>query len=141
MKTVHRVLLVEDNPPLRRSLENYLERAGYICDSCSTAWESFLLTDEHSYDIVIAEYLLPDANGAELLRKLLLKAPHMETILLSQFDFQWVAENLPDFDLHCFLKKPFDLDDFEMALTPLTAETRPRLPDQTESPDQTEPNV
>ncbi len=122
MKTSHRVLLVEDNPPLRRSLENYLERAGYICDSCSTASESFILTDQRSYDIVIAEFLLPDANGAELLRKLLLKAPHMEVILLSQFDFQSIAEKLPDFDLHCFLKKPFDLDDFETALSILQVE-------------------
>lgn len=74
------MLLVEGNASLRRSLENYLERAGYTCDSCSTARESTLLADQCSYDLMIAEPLLPDENGTELLRNLYLKALHLAAV-------------------------------------------------------------
>ena len=113
----NRVLLVEAEAPLRRSLENFLERAGYTFESCSSGREALLKAKAFDPDAVIAEYHLPDANGAELLGKLMRITPDVKTILISEFDFQAIADALIRVEVGSFLKKPFDLAELEIALS------------------------
>jgi DNA-binding NtrC family response regulator len=110
------VLLVEDDASLRRSLEKFLDRAGYAFDSCSTASQALNLAQKVPPHVVILEYHLPDANGHSLIEKLKLIAPEAVAIVLSEYDFQAVAEDLDRVQIETFLKKPFDLVDFESAL-------------------------
>ena len=112
----NRVLLVEDEAPLRRSLENFLERAGYAFDSCATAREALVLAAKTDYGIALVEYHLPDANGASLLEKLRRTIPDLTTIMISEYDFQAVVCDLVRTNVGCYLKKPFDLAEFEAAL-------------------------
>ena len=117
MTAKNRVLLVEDEASLRRSLEKYLERAGYAFECCSTARDAIALAERHPPEIVIAEYHLPDANGLGLLEKLMRIAPNLAGILLSEYDFQAIAKDLVRVPVESFLKKPFDLAEFEAALS------------------------
>lgn len=116
MELESHVLLVEDEAPLKRSLEKYLEGAGYTFDSCSNAREALNLAVKRPYDIVIAEYHLPDANGSVLLEQLTLIMPDVATIMISEFDLQAVAADLFRANVQWYLKKPFDLVDLEAAL-------------------------
>jgi two-component system C4-dicarboxylate transport response regulator DctD len=118
----NRVLLVEDEASLRRSLENYLKRAGYTFDSCSTAREALAVAERLHPDIVIAEYHLPDANGVALLEKLKRIVPHVAAILLSEYDFQAVAKDMAHVTVRSFLNKPFDLVELEVALSSARSE-------------------
>jgi two-component system, NtrC family, C4-dicarboxylate transport response regulator DctD len=111
------VLVVEDEASLRRSLTKYLERAGYTFECCTTAREALALAERLGPGIVIAEYLLPDANGAGLLEKLVRIVPDVAVILLSEYDFQAVSKDLAHVAVGSFLKKPFDLVEFETALS------------------------
>jgi DNA-binding NtrC family response regulator len=111
------VLVVEDEASLRRSLTKYLERAGYTFECCATAREALALAEKLGPGIVITEYHLPDANGAALLEKLMWIVPDVSVILLSEYDFQAVAKDLAHVAMRSFLKKPFDLVEFEAALS------------------------
>jgi DNA-binding NtrC family response regulator len=111
------VLLVEDEAPLRRSLEKYLEGAGYTFDSCSNAFEALNRAAKRCYDIVIVEYHLPDANGSTLLEKLKRVLPDVTAIMISEFDLQAVVDDLYRVNVQWYLKKPFDLVDLENALS------------------------
>ena len=116
MRVENLVLLVEDDASLRRSLEKFLDRAGYAFHSCSTASQALAHAQKAPPHVVILEYHLPDANGHSLIEKLNLVAPETVAIVLSQYDFQAVAEDLDRVQIQTFLKKPFDLVDFEAAL-------------------------
>jgi len=116
-----RVLLVEDDAPLRRSLEKYFERAGYAFDSCSNACDALKLAAHSHYDVVIAEYLLPDANGASMLKMLTLMMPKATPILISEYDLLAIADDLVEANVRSFLMKPFDPVDLESALSPVLA--------------------
>jgi DNA-binding NtrC family response regulator len=111
------VLLVEDEASLKRSLINYLERAGYAFECCSTARDALALAERLNPDIVIAEYLLPDANGLTLIEKLTRMLPDVAAILLSEYDFHTVANDVLHTNVRSFLKKPFDLVEFEAVLS------------------------
>ena len=117
MRAENLVLLIEDDAPLKRSLEKFLNQAGYAFDSCSTAREALALAEKHDHDVVIVEYHLPDANGATLLEKLKLVAPAASAIVLSKYDFQVIANDLDRVKIGSFLKKPFDLVELESALS------------------------
>ena len=117
MQAENHVLLVEHDPPMRRSLESFLERAGYAFDSCATARDALGLVEDHRYAVVIAEYHLPDANGTMLLQKLMQVSPELGTILLSEYDHQVIADDLARAKVGTFLKKPFDLVELEAALS------------------------
>jgi len=109
------VLLVEDDASLRRSLEKFLNHAGYTFDSCSTATQALALARKAPPQVVILEYHLPDANGPSLIEKLMFIAP-TAAIVLSEYDFQAIADDLDRVKIEMFLKKPFDIVDLEVAL-------------------------
>ena len=117
MRADNLVLLVEDDAPLKRSLEKFLNQAGYAFDSCSTARDALALVEKHNHDVVILDYHLPDADGAKLLEKLTLVAPTVSAIVLSKYDFQVIANDLDRVKIGSFLKKPFDLVELESALS------------------------
>ncbi len=114
--TENLVLLVEDDAPLRRSLEKFFNTAGYPFQSCSTAAQALNLVQAHAPRVVVLEYHLPDANGCSLLKQLNLIVPELTAIVLSEFDFHAVACKLNRVKIQTFLQKPFDLIDFESAL-------------------------
>ncbi|MCU0588829.1 MAG: response regulator [Syntrophobacteraceae bacterium] len=116
MEAENRVLLVEDEAPLRRSLEKFLEWSGYPYDSCSSARDALVLARSSKYDIIILEYHLPDANAETLLRDLKLVSPDMASIVLSEFDYPAVSRKLLTVDVRSFLKKPFDVAELESAM-------------------------
>lgn len=132
------VLLVEDDASFRRSLEKFLNQAGYAFDSCSTAREAMALAEKLRHDVVIVEYHLPDANGASLLEKLMLVAPKTAAIVVSEYDFQAIANELGRVKIESFLKKPFDLAELEAALC--SACSKPSRPIQNVDR-QPEPNL
>jgi len=110
------VLLVEHDASLRRSLEKFLNQAGYTFYGCSTAAEALALAQKVFPHVVILEYRLPDANGHSLIEKLNLIAPDAAIIVLSEYDFQALADVLYRVKIDTFLQKPFDLVDFETAV-------------------------
>lgn len=65
------ILLVEDDPKLARTLEKGLKRDGpYRIHHVSSAEEALTETENHRYDAMIVDWLLPEMNGPELIEDL-----------------------------------------------------------------------
>jgi len=68
--TTHKILIVEDEAPIREMIAFHLARAGYEtleAADCRTARE--LLVDERP-DLALVDWMLPDMSGLELTRML-----------------------------------------------------------------------
>ena len=63
-----RVLLVEDDPELRRRLSERLQRAGIAVDCACNAEEARLWPDIEAMAAIILDLGLPDSDGLDLLR-------------------------------------------------------------------------
>ncbi|SMC27233.1 Response regulator receiver domain-containing protein [Desulfacinum hydrothermale DSM 13146] len=116
LSVMRRVLLVEAEAPFRRSLEKCLSKAGYRTLACASGSDALRLASENPIDLAIVEYHLPDGNGAELARKL--KSSHVvaRVVLISFYDLDFISCDVLD-AVDGFLKKPFDLIDFERMLS------------------------
>ncbi len=72
MATELDVLIIEDNAPTRKLLEDVLQTAGFYCLSTETAEEGIHLAREHCPRFILMDIMLPGMNGlvaTQLLRQ------------------------------------------------------------------------
>ncbi len=117
---MQRVLLVEDDAPFRRSLENFLDRSGYHVVSCAMARRALELHARAPFDLAVVEYHLPDANGADLGRRLMLMRPDLRVLMISFYDYDLISREVRKAGVQGFLKKPFDPAEFDATLKLIT---------------------
>ncbi|NQV45338.1 MAG: response regulator transcription factor [Rhodospirillales bacterium] len=65
-----RVLLVEDDPSTKDSIELMLKSAGMVIDSTDMGEDGLEIGKLYDYDIIILDIMLPDMDGFEVLRRL-----------------------------------------------------------------------
>ena len=62
-----RILIVDDDPALRRTFPHVLARPGRLFDECGSIGEAVGRLEKQRYALVLLDYRLPDANGLALL--------------------------------------------------------------------------
>ncbi len=65
-----RVLLVEDDPSTKDSIELMLKSVGMVIDSTDMGEDGLEIGKLYDYDIIILDIMLPDMDGFEVLRRL-----------------------------------------------------------------------
>lgn len=105
------VLLVEDDPALRRYLEVVLDRHGYAVLSAGDGLEAmkFLLTAR--VDVIVTDALMPNLDGYELCRFVRNSEhlAHLPIILLSALDPRNTTDESEQ--VNAFLAKPVSPED------------------------------
>jgi DNA-binding response OmpR family regulator len=67
---VHRVLLVEDDARLATMVADYLGEAGFRTTRAATGAAAMQLAASQSFDVMILDLMLPDADGLDVCRSL-----------------------------------------------------------------------
>lgn len=100
------VLLVEDEPPLRKFLAASLASAGYRLDEADTGRSALQRASQQPPDLVILDLGLPDMDGQQVLQQLRewLSAP---IIILSARDQEQQKITALDHGADDYLTKPF----------------------------------
>lgn len=80
---VGRLLVVDDEPPVRRMLEDVFRSFGHDVVVAASGDEALRLFAEGVYDVVVTDLLMPDMNGWEVIARLRRAAPHVPVILLT----------------------------------------------------------
>ncbi len=81
-----RVLLVEDDQTLSRSLRAQLERAGYNVQCAEDGREGLYYATEYSVDVAIVDLGLPGLSGVELIRSVRAKGKDYPILVLTARD-------------------------------------------------------
>ena len=68
--TAHRVLLVEDDARLATMVADYLGEAGMRVTRAATGAAAMQLVATETFDAMILDLMLPDADGLDLCRRL-----------------------------------------------------------------------
>ena len=63
-----RVLVVDDELPLRELMSEILTSAGYVVASCANGREALAALQRETFDAIISDVSMPDMNGIALLR-------------------------------------------------------------------------
>ena len=103
-----RVLLVEDDSSVAKSIELMLQSEGYIVDSTDLGEDGLEIGKLYDYDIIILDLMLPDIDGYEVLRRL--RAARVTTPILILSGLSELDHKIKGlgFGADDYLTKPFD---------------------------------
>lgn len=69
MNEIRRLLLVEDEEPIRATLTEFLGEEGYQVVAVGTAEEGLRLLENERFDVVLADYVLPNETATWMLKR------------------------------------------------------------------------
>lgn len=105
-----RLLLVEDDPLFGKALQEVIAEAGYNLRLAVSGAEALAAIAEESFDLVLQDIKLPDANGLDILREILFRQPYCGALVMTGYgtiEDAVTAMKLGAFD---FLTKPFAME-------------------------------
>jgi DNA-binding response OmpR family regulator len=83
--TIPKVLLVEDDQPLREVLGEILRKEGYVVDEAISGEQALLMARKNNYQVVLLDLLFKTTGlqGLAVLKRLQLSFPNLPVIILS----------------------------------------------------------
>jgi DNA-binding NtrC family response regulator len=102
------ILVVDDEPNLRRVLSAQLVRDGYDVHTAEDGEQALGILGEHHVDLVITDLRMPKVDGMELLRRALAMDPELPVVMITAHgtvDNAVEALKTGAFD---YITKPFD---------------------------------
>jgi DNA-binding response OmpR family regulator len=119
-----RLLLAEDDAPLRESLRAALRQAGFAVDTAADGPEADFLGREEPYDVVVLDLGLPGKSGLEVLRGWRATGSRLPVLVLTARD-AWY-ERVEGFKAGAddYLGKPFHVEELVARLRALVRRGR-----------------
>lgn len=104
-----KILLIEDEPELRRAIKQYLYGEGYLVESAADFRKAEDKTGVYDYDCVLVDITLPDGNGLDIIRQLKKNKSKAGIIIISAKNS--LDDKLEGLDIGAddYLPKPFHL--------------------------------
>ena len=129
-----RILLIDDDPTLRRALRISLEKSGYEVLEAGEGYAGIAMFKARPADLVITDLIMPDMEGVETIQLLKKLNPHLPIIAISGG-----GRGMPDDYLrfaHTFgaarsFIKPFEFSVLGEAIAALLNEKSPSPPPPT----------
>src|SRR5580692_11504549 len=111
-----KILIVEDEPALNKSMVDYLCSQQYLCESVSNYRDALEKTELYQYDCIVLDIMLPDGNGLQILQALKTANKTDGVIIISaknELDDKIKGLNLGADD---YLTKPFHLSELSVRI-------------------------
>lgn len=106
---LQRILVVEDDPDIRRLNTEVLADSGYQVDAAEDGVAAWQALNTSSYDLLITDHHMPVVTGLELIKKLRAKDKMMPVILVSGSLPPEELEQRPWLQIQATLVKPYTL--------------------------------
>ena len=126
MGTNHSILIIDDEPNLRRSLGLILQRAGYAITTAADAAEALHLLHAGAYDLTFLDIKLPDQNGIQLLPQIKDIYPEMPILILTAHATLDTAIGAVRLGARDYLLKPIDPETILDRVESILREEKPK---------------
>ena len=77
------ILIVDDENDVRQAWKRALKLEGYAVYDAATSADALRLCDEHSFDVVILDFIMPGMDGLDLLHRVRQRQPLVRSVLIS----------------------------------------------------------
>ena len=104
-----RILIVDDEEPVRRSLHKKLSTGGYYCEQASSGDEALEMLKSAPSELVILDIRMPGKSGRELLPEIRASYPETAVIMATAVTETSVVIDCMKEGAQDYIPKPFDL--------------------------------
>lgn len=124
-----RILLVDDEPGIRESLQAYLgDNDDWQVDVASNAKEAWTMLQDEIPDLIISDIMMPEVNGLEFLAQLKddIRFQNIPVVFLTAKGM--TGDRIEGYTAGCdaYLPKPFDPDELEAIVKNLLEKSKMR---------------
>ena len=103
-----RILVVDDEPDIRESLEALLTGENYRVELASNAGEGLKKLETYSYDLVLLDLMMPDKSGMQVLEEIRLRDNETPIFLITAYGSIQVAVDALKRGASDYFPKPWD---------------------------------
>ena len=107
--TDKRVLIVDDDKPIRSLLRTGLKKHGIVIDEAPGGQEAIDLLGVNSYDLVLLDLMMPKVNGFDVLAWMDSNKTQTQVFIMSAASLEHIARASSPIVKSTF-RKPFDLN-------------------------------
>jgi len=107
MTTMARILIVDDEPEIRRVLEQILAMRGYDCVLATSAAEAREYLKTQKFELILSDIKMPGESGLDLISHVRDEYPDTAAIIVTFIDDLSVAEIALEMGVYGFIIKPF----------------------------------
>lgn len=100
------LLIVDDEEPLRRSVERIVRDSGYTCDGAADACSARARLESDSYRLALLDVNLPDGSGIDLLAEIRRDQPDVAVVMVTGEDSVELAMTALELGAYGYLVKP-----------------------------------
>lgn len=113
MKSSHyKVLIVDDEEPIKKLIVTLLSRKGHQCVTASNGLEALDRTKGNSFDAVVTDIIMPEMDGIALTKALLKHNQNLPIMIMTGHTDQYSAEIAIVLGAREFVSKPFSVEEF-----------------------------
>lgn len=105
-----RILIIEDEITLNRTLQEGLTDFGYQVDAAENYKDAEYFIDIRNYDLVLTDWMLPDGDGIELCKIVKNRSSRTAVVIISARDDKESEIEALKSGADDYIKKPFDFD-------------------------------
>lgn len=111
-----RILIVDDEPSIRKVLLAQLRRAGYTATTADDGSSAIALLETEPFDVIVSDLQMPGIGGMELLAWCKASLPGMPVILITAHGTVDSAVEAIKQGAHDYITKPFDQDELQSVI-------------------------
>ena len=110
------ILVVDDEPLIRQSVQMLLEDDGYIVDEAGSGPEALAKFAPGKFDMIFTDYCMPDMRGDQLAAAIKMRSPKQAIVMITAFPEKLPCSDVPLGGVDSFICKPFDVDALRTAI-------------------------
>jgi two-component system, cell cycle response regulator len=116
-----KILIVDDDPYLRETLEKLLQKMGFPSDSVSNGFDALNKLNGNNYTIVLTDMKMPGMDGLDLIKKIL-EGFDISTIAMTGYAEGYTYVDVINAGASDFIKKPFGIEELEAKIRRIISE-------------------
>ena len=105
-----KILIVDDDENIRKTMKAILEDENYSVDLATNGKEAIQMTNEKMYNLALLDIRLPDMEGVELLKLLKKYVPRTRKIMVTGYPTIQNAVTAINKNADAYLLKPVDIE-------------------------------
>ncbi len=113
---VWRILVIDDDVAICRSIKRILEADGYKVATAETGEKGLKMVDQSSYDLLLLDLRLGGIDGLEVLKQVKEKNPDQLVIMITGFANVASAVEAMKRGAYDYIQKPFSTDELKLAM-------------------------
>ncbi|MGM0588117.1 MAG: response regulator [Bacteroidota bacterium] len=116
MSSQYTILIVDDEPAIRESLQILLEDEGYRCLTAGNVSEAQQILEHEEPHLVITDLLMPGPTGLSLIHHIKNNYTNVPVILITAYTNAELASKAVSHGVLSCLYKPVDFDELTMMI-------------------------